>query len=323
MRYLALATDYDETIATHGHLRDDVKAALQRLRTVGPPGRTDHGPDLRRSVVGLPDLDLFAAVVLENGAVSTRSLPPRDRCSARQCPISSRASSHAAAYSRSPGPRDPGDATAPRDRRARVDPGSRSGVADRLQRGRGDGASLRREQGQRAAGGAPRAGSVHPRGRRRRKRRRTTTRSWTCASAPWRSPTRSRPSRRRPTSPRRRCRCGCRPIDRRAGRDGPLGTRDGWGGRRRRARRRDGVPATFRPYGQNILVSGPSGAGKSTFATGLIERLIDRDYQICIVDPEGDYGTLDGIVTMGSRFGAPQRRRDPRPVAAMGGRTWS
>ena len=71
------------------------------------------------------------------------------------------------------------------------------------------------------------------------------------------------------------------------------------------ANRRDGVPATFRPYGQNILVSGPSGAGKSTFATGLIERLIDRDYQICIVDPEGDYGTLDGIVTIGNRLRPP------------------
>jgi hydroxymethylpyrimidine pyrophosphatase-like HAD family hydrolase len=32
--------------------------------------------------------------------------------------------------------------------------------------------------------------------------------------------------------------------------------------------RRDGTPATFPPYGHNILVSGPSGAGKSTFATG-------------------------------------------------------
>jgi hypothetical protein len=69
--------------------------------------------------------------------------------------------------------------------------------------------------------------------------------------------------------------------------------------------RPDGVPATFRPYGQNILVCGPSGAGKSTFATGLIERLIDRDYQICIIDPEGDYGTLDGLVTIGNRLRAP------------------
>lgn len=68
----------------------------------------------------------------------------------------------------------------------------------------------------------------------------------------------------------------------------------------------DGVPLTFRPYGQNILVSGPSGAGKSTFASGLIERLVDRGYQLCIIDPEGDYGTLEDIVTLGTRLRAPQ-----------------
>jgi hydroxymethylpyrimidine pyrophosphatase-like HAD family hydrolase len=71
------------------------------------------------------------------------------------------------------------------------------------------------------------------------------------------------------------------------------------------ADRRDGAPATFRPYGQNILICGPSGAGKSTFATGLIERLIDRDYQVCVIDPEGDYGTLDLLVTMGNQRHPP------------------
>ena len=83
------------------------------------------------------------------------------------------------------------------------------------------------------------------------------------------------------------------------------------------ALQQDGTPAVFPPYGQNILISGPSGAGKSTFATGLIERLMDRKYQICIVDPEGDYSTLEDIVTVGSRVRAPQleevleRLRDP------------
>jgi HAD superfamily hydrolase (TIGR01484 family) len=62
---------------------------------------------------------------------------------------------------------------------------------------------------------------------------------------------------------------------------------------------------TFPPYGQNILISGPSSAGKSSFATGLIERLIERSYQVCIIDPEGDYGTLEQIVTVGSRLRAP------------------
>jgi hypothetical protein len=64
-------------------------------------------------------------------------------------------------------------------------------------------------------------------------------------------------------------------------------------------------PVTFPPYGQNIVISGPSSAGKSTFATGLIERLIERHYQLCIIDPEGDYGTLDEIVSVGHRLRAP------------------
>jgi hypothetical protein len=67
----------------------------------------------------------------------------------------------------------------------------------------------------------------------------------------------------------------------------------------------DGTPVTFRAYGQNILVSGRSGAGKSSFATGLIERLIARQFQLCIIDPEGDYGTLDQLVTLGTRLRAP------------------
>jgi hydroxymethylpyrimidine pyrophosphatase-like HAD family hydrolase len=71
------------------------------------------------------------------------------------------------------------------------------------------------------------------------------------------------------------------------------------------AKGQDGTDLTFPPYGHNILVTGPSGAGKSTFASGLIERLVGRKYQVCIIDPEGDYGTLDEIVTIGNRLHAP------------------
>ncbi|MEX0805130.1 MAG: HAD-IIB family hydrolase [Candidatus Binatia bacterium] len=65
--------------------------------------------------------------------------------------------------------------------------------------------------------------------------------------------------------------------------------------------RSDGTPVTVAPYGLNILIAGPSGSGKTTVAAGLIERLIERDYQVCIVDPEGDYGTLEGVLTLGAR----------------------
>ncbi len=70
--------------------------------------------------------------------------------------------------------------------------------------------------------------------------------------------------------------------------------------------REDGIAASFEPYGRNLLIAGPSASGKSTFAAGLIERLIERSYQLCIIDPEGDYGTLDDIITLGSRLRAPR-----------------
>ena len=42
-------------------------------------------------------------------------------------------------------------------------------------------------------------------------------------------------------------------------------------------------------YGRNVLVCGQSGSGKSTLVTGLIERIMEKKYQICLIDPEGDY----------------------------------
>lgn len=38
-----------------------------------------------------------------------------------------------------------------------------------------------------------------------------------------------------------------------------------------------------------ILIAGPPVSGKSTLALGLMERLTERGHQICVVDPEGDY----------------------------------
>ena len=57
---------------------------------------------------------------------------------------------------------------------------------------------------------------------------------------------------------------------------------------------------TIDPYEANIVVCGTSGSGKSTLTNGLLERLSERGYQYAIVDPEGDYGALDGAVALGS-----------------------
>jgi HAD superfamily hydrolase (TIGR01484 family) len=61
----------------------------------------------------------------------------------------------------------------------------------------------------------------------------------------------------------------------------------------------DGSPVNLSPRGPNLLISGPSGSGKSTAATSFLERLSDAQYQFCIIDPEGDYEGLPGVVTLG------------------------
>jgi hydroxymethylpyrimidine pyrophosphatase-like HAD family hydrolase len=62
------------------------------------------------------------------------------------------------------------------------------------------------------------------------------------------------------------------------------------------------VPA----YGGSLLVTGTSGGGKSTIVTGLVERMTEQGYQQCIVDPEGDYANHDeGAVVLGSAQHAP------------------
>lgn len=59
------------------------------------------------------------------------------------------------------------------------------------------------------------------------------------------------------------------------------------------------------PYSANIMVCGTSGSGKSTMTTGLLERLCEAGYQFTIVDPEGDYSTLDFAVVLGGSNRAP------------------
>jgi hypothetical protein len=54
-----------------------------------------------------------------------------------------------------------------------------------------------------------------------------------------------------------------------------------------------------------VLLAGPSGGGKSTLTTAFIEGLLEREYQVCLVDPEGDYEQLPRVVALGTADRAP------------------
>jgi HAD superfamily hydrolase (TIGR01484 family) len=60
-----------------------------------------------------------------------------------------------------------------------------------------------------------------------------------------------------------------------------------------------GEECRLEPYGTRLVVAGPSGSGKSTFISALVERLIENEYQICVIDPEGDYDEFEALVTLG------------------------
>jgi HAD superfamily hydrolase (TIGR01484 family) len=62
---------------------------------------------------------------------------------------------------------------------------------------------------------------------------------------------------------------------------------------------------TIPPAGVNLLVAGSSGSGKSSLATGLLERLAAQGYQFSIVDPEGDYDEFAEAIRLGGPDRAP------------------
>jgi HAD superfamily hydrolase (TIGR01484 family) len=72
VRYLALATDYDGTLASHGTVRRETFAALERLRRSGRRAILVTGRDLAELRSVCPELDVFDRVVAENGAVLYR-----------------------------------------------------------------------------------------------------------------------------------------------------------------------------------------------------------------------------------------------------------
>src|SRR5437899_7437221 len=72
MRFLALATDYDGTLATDGAVDPETVAALGRLAATGRTLILVTGRQLNDLLRVFPDARLFDAVVAENGAVLHR-----------------------------------------------------------------------------------------------------------------------------------------------------------------------------------------------------------------------------------------------------------
>ncbi|MBO0904145.1 HAD hydrolase family protein [Jiella sonneratiae] len=63
---------------------------------------------------------------------------------------------------------------------------------------------------------------------------------------------------------------------------------------------RDGEAVFLAPYDGNVLIAGASGSGKSTLATALSERMAEQRFEFCVVDPEGDYVDLEHAVFVGT-----------------------
>ncbi|HEX6995064.1 MAG TPA: HAD-IIB family hydrolase [Gammaproteobacteria bacterium] len=68
----------------------------------------------------------------------------------------------------------------------------------------------------------------------------------------------------------------------------------------------DGRDVVLEPHGGSVLIAGTSGVGKSRLATALTERMAERGFEFCVLDPEGDYDELEHAVTIGDAQTAPQ-----------------
>ena len=72
MRYLALATDFDGTLAKDGVVDEASLAALERFRDSGRRLILVTGRELEELLGIFPQVDLFERVVAENGALLHR-----------------------------------------------------------------------------------------------------------------------------------------------------------------------------------------------------------------------------------------------------------
>lgn len=77
------------------------------------------------------------------------------------------------------------------------------------------------------------------------------------------------------------------------------------------------------PRGGDVLIAGSPASGKSSAATVLIEGLTEQDYQFMIIDPEGDYESVPDLVSFGNSKQPPDLEEvlkfmeDPKSKAVL------
>jgi hydroxymethylpyrimidine pyrophosphatase-like HAD family hydrolase len=81
------------------------------------------------------------------------------------------------------------------------------------------------------------------------------------------------------------------------------------------ARDLKGESVRLHPHCGGVLIAGTSGGGKSTAAMGLIEKIVERGFQLCVIDPEGDYADFEDAVVLGD---AKSKPRLPEIVELLG-----
>lgn len=64
-------------------------------------------------------------------------------------------------------------------------------------------------------------------------------------------------------------------------------------------RDRSGREVYLEPHRGGVLIAGSSGIGKSTLAVALTERMVEKQLELCIFDPEGDYNQLESAICIG------------------------